>query len=309
MTSPTQRPGALTFSAFAAVVMLGGLNFLAVRVSNIELAPFWGAGLRFSLAAVVFVAIAAGLRLEIPRGRQLALTAAYGFFVVTLSYALMYWALVRVTAGTTTVILAMVPLLTSLLAASQRLERLTARTMLGATIAFAGIVWMTVGPDGLAIPLDGLIAIIVAAVVIGQSVIFGKRVSSNHPVMTNAVGMTFGAPLLLAFSSIVGEPWTIPSSAGTFLAIGYLVLLGSVGLFILTLLVVRRWTASATSYAFVLFPVVTMLAEALLLGEALTVRAVLGALVVMSGVWFGAFSRTTTEARRPSTALAAARAR
>lgn len=309
MASPTPRPDALTTTAFAAVVVLGGANFLAVRVSNLELAPFWGAGLRFSLAALVFVAIAAALKLEIPRGRQLAFTALYGFFVVTLSYALMYWALVRVTAGTTTVILAMVPLITGLLAAAQRIERLSARMLLGAAIAFAGIVWMTAGPDGLAIPLDGLIAVVIAAVAIGQSVILGKRVSSNHPVMTNAVGMSVGAPLLLVFSAIVGERWAIPGQTGTVLAIGYLVLLGSVGLFIFTLLVVRRWTASATSYAFVLFPVVTMLAEAWLMGEALTVRGVLGALTVMSGVWFGAFSRSTTKTGEPSRALAPARAR
>ena len=309
MTDTTPRPDALTVTSFAAVVVLGGINFLAVRASNLELAPFWGAGLRFSVAALIFVAIAAALKLEIPKGRQLLLTATYGFFVVTLSYALMYWALVRVTAGTTTVILAMVPLITSLLAAAQRLERLSARMLLGAAIAFAGIVWMTVGPDGLVIPLDGLLAIVVAAVVIGQSVIFGKRVSSNHPVMTNAVGMSVGAPLLLVFSTLVGERWAIPAETGTILAVGYLVLLGSVGLFIFTLLVVRRWTASATSYAFVLFPVVTMLAEAWLMGEALTVRGVLGALTVMSGVWFGAFSRSTTQTGTPSRTVAPVRAR
>lgn len=305
----TRRPGAFTLSAFAGVVLLGGGNFLAVRVSNGELAPFWGAGLRFSSAALIFIVIAASLRLRLPRGRELALTAMYGFFVVTLSYALMYWALVRVTAGTGAVVLAMVPLITSLLAASQRLERLSARTMLGAGIAFAGIVWMTVGPNGLVIPLDGLIAILAASVVIGQSVILGKHVSSNHPVMTNAVGMTIGAPLLLVLSATVGEHWAVPGQTETVLAVSYLVLLGSVSMFILTLLVVRRWTASATSYAFVLFPVVTMLAEAWLLDEPLTARGVLGGITVMAGVWFGAFGRSRHKPGPSSETLAPAPAR
>lgn len=34
---------------FATVVLVGGGNFVAVRFSNRELAPFWGAGLRFAL--------------------------------------------------------------------------------------------------------------------------------------------------------------------------------------------------------------------------------------------------------------------
>lgn len=292
MTSQqAQAPGTLAYATFAGVVLLGGGNFLAVRVSNGELAPFWGAGLRFSLAALVFAVLALSLRLAIPRGRMLALTALYGFFVVTLSYALMYWALVRVTAGTTAVVLAMVPLVTAFLAAAQRLERLRSRTLIGAAIAFIGIIWMSVRADGLAMPLDGLIAIVAASVTIGQSVILGKRVSANHPVMTNAVGMAAGAPLLLVLSVVVGESWAIPTEARTVLAVGYLVLLGSVGMFILTLLVVRRWTASATAYAFVLFPIVTMIAEALILSEPITLRMVTGALIVMTGVWFGAFSR------------------
>ncbi len=307
MMGTVARPGAFTFAAFAGVVLLGGGNFLAVRVSNGELAPFWGAGLRFSLAALIFVLIAASMRLGVPRGKTLVLTALYGFFVVTLSYALMYWALTRVTAGTGAVVLAMVPLVTTLLAASQRLEKLNWKTLVGAVIAFGGIIWMTMGADGLVIPLDGLIAILAASFTIAQSVILGKRVSGNHPVITNAVGMSFGAPLLLALSAIVGEQWALPSQAETVAAVSYLVLLGSVGLFVLTLLVVRYWTASAMSYAFVLFPVVTMLAEAWLLDEPLTARAMIGAIAVMAGVWFGALSQTDPE---PSTeTLAIARAR
>jgi len=287
----TKTPGAPTLTAFVAVVILGGCNFLAVRVSNGELAPFWGAGIRFSLAASIFVVVAWSLRLVWPRGQQLALIAIYGLFNITLSYALMYWALVRVTAGMTVVILAMVPLITSLLAVAQRLEPLNRRMVLGAVSALGGILLMTVGPNGLMLPLGGLVAVLAAALALGEGVILGKKVSSSHPVMTNAVGMSVGSPLLLALSLIAGERWALPSEPDTVLAIAYLVVLGSVGLFVFVLLVVRRWTASVTSYVFVLFPVVTMLVEAWLLDEPLTLRGISGALVVMAAVWFGALSR------------------
>jgi drug/metabolite transporter (DMT)-like permease len=82
-------------------------------------------------------------------------------------------------------------------------------------------------------------------------------------------------------------------------SVAYLVTLGSVGLFVLILLVVRRWTASATSYVFVLFPVVTMLLGALLADEPLTARGVIGALVVMSGVWFGALAPSARQVAAP----------
>ncbi|MBW3650106.1 MAG: EamA family transporter [Actinobacteria bacterium] len=280
----------VTAGAFGLAVTIGGANFLAVRFSNRELAPFWGAGLRFTLASLLFVAIALALRLRWPRRRQLVLTAAYGALSFAVSYALVYWALVRVTAGMAVVVLAVVPLVTVLLAAAHGLERLQRRGVIGSVLALAGIVWMTTAPQDVEIPPAALAAVLGAALAVGESMILGKQLSTNHPAMTNAVGMTVGAVLLLAISLIAGESWALPRRADAFWAVAYLVTVGSVGLFLLVLLVIRRWTASATSYMFVLFPVVTLALGALLADEPVTARAVTGAALVIVGVWFGALS-------------------
>jgi drug/metabolite transporter (DMT)-like permease len=283
-------PDTLTLGAFAVVVTLGAGNFLAVRMSNLELPPFWGAGLRFGLAAVSFVAISLFLRLPWPRGRDLALTALYGVLGFAAFYALMYWTLTQVTAGVAVVIMAVVPLVTLLLSAAEGAERLRARSVLGAFLALAGIAWMAFGPQHVVVPLPALAAMLGAAIAVGQSIIIGKRISGNHPAVTNAVGMSLGALLLLGSSLAVGEAWSVPREPEALWAVVYLVTLGSVGLFALVLLVVRRWTASATSYMFVLFPVVTMALEAWILGEPVTGPMLLGAALVMAGVWFGALS-------------------
>lgn len=285
------RPvGGMTLAAFAAAVTLGGANFLAVRFSNRELPPIWGAGLRFSLAALAFVVIVLALRLRWPRGRVLGLTVVYGLLSFGASYALMYWALVRVTAGVATVVLAVVPLVTLLLAAAHRLETLNQRAILGSVLALAGLGWMALGSEAGEVPLDALVAMLLAAVTIGESVIVGKKVSANHPAMTNAVGMAVGAVGLLALSAVIGETWSLPTQAEVVWSVIYLVTLGSVGLFVLVLLVIRQWTPSATSYMFVLFPIVTMLLGAWIADEPITARGVTGAVLVMSGVWFGALS-------------------
>jgi drug/metabolite transporter (DMT)-like permease len=132
-----------------------------------------------------------------------------------------------------------------------------------------------------------------------ESIIIGKRLSANHPAMTNAVGMTVGASLLLALSALTGEAWALPRETEALVAVVYLVTLGSVGLFVLVLLVVRRWAASATSYMFVLFPVSTMLLELVLLGEPVTAQAATGAAMVMAGVWFGALGPGARRAAAP----------
>jgi drug/metabolite transporter (DMT)-like permease len=276
--------------AFAAAVTVGGANFIAVRYSNQELAPFWGASLRFGAAGVLFAIVAVSLRLPWPRGRRLADTLLYGVLSFALSYALLYWALLRIEAGTATIVMAVVPLMTLLLAAAQRLETLHWRGVVGALLALVGILWIAIGPEGVQLPLGPLLALLASAVCVGQSIILGKRVAANHPATTNAVGMVTGTAVLLALSAATGEPWVLPAEASAVWAVIYLATLGSLGLFVLVLLVMRRWTASASSYLFVLFPVVTIALGALIAGEAASPRAAVGAAVVMVGVWFGALS-------------------
>jgi drug/metabolite transporter (DMT)-like permease len=302
MDGGTRLPDTLTLGAFALAVTLGAGNFLAVRLSNLELAPFWGAGFRFGLAAASFIVVALALRLRWPRGRELGLTVLYGVLGFAVFYALMYWALTQVTAGVAVVVMAVVPLMTLLLATVQGLERLRIRGVLGSLLALSGIAWMTFGPQHVVVPLGALAAMLGAAVAVGQNIIVGKRLSANHPAVTNAVGMTVGAVLLLGSSAVVGEPWALPRQAEALWGVLYLVTFGSVGLFVLVLLVVRRWTASATSYMFVLFPVVTMALEAWILAEPVTGQMLVGAALVMAGVWFGALS---PGARRVDTERAA----
>ena len=282
------QAGGLPLLAFGGAALLGGANFIAVRFSNRDLDPFWGAGLRFALAGLIFTAISFGLRLRWPRGRTLYLTVVYGVLSFAGTYALLYWALGRVTAGAAAIVLAIVPLLTLLLAAAHSLESLTPRAVIGSTLALGGLAWVGFGGDDLSIPLDGFIAIVIAAVVMAESVIVGKRVSQNHPVMNNAVGMIVGSALLLGLSAVSNETWILPQHSEAIWAVAYLVTLGSVGLFLLTLTVVRSWTASATAYLFVLFPIVTMVLANWLADEPITRTGVLGGLVVIAGVWFGA---------------------
>ena len=52
--SPTYR---LTLIAFVTLALIGGGNGVAIRFSNRELPPFWGASLRFSVAAALFFAV------------------------------------------------------------------------------------------------------------------------------------------------------------------------------------------------------------------------------------------------------------
>jgi drug/metabolite transporter (DMT)-like permease len=300
MSTAARSPDAATLALFGVAVLLGAGNFLAVRLSNLGLPPFFGAGLRFALAAAIFAALCLLWRLPWPRGRDLRTVLLFCVTGIAGFYALMYWSLLVVAAGVATVVTALVPLATLLLAAAQGLERVTLRSLAGGVIAVTGIAAMALEGGDLVLPLGRLLAMLAAVACVSQSFVFGKRLAHLHPATINALGLGTGAMLLLALSTVTGEAWTLPQRAEAAWALVYLVTLGSVGLFFAALVVVKRWTASATSYMFVLFPVATMALERVLLGEPLRAGAVAGAALVMAGVWIGALARGRRRAPAPA---------
>ena len=185
--------------------------------------------------------------------------------------------------------MASVPLLTVLLAAAHRLERLRLRAIVGAVVAMAGIALMS--SDALSGDVSALsvLAIVVAAVAAAESGIVLKLLTSAHPVVTNAIGMSVGAVLLLLLSQLSQETWNMPASPSVWAALGYLIVASPI-LFMLIVYVIGRWTATGASYQFVLFPIVSVIGGALLLGEEVTSSLLLGAPLVLAGVYIGALA-------------------
>ena len=279
----------LALGAFTGAVFVGGSNFVAVRFSNRELDPLWGAGLRFGLAAAVFGVLCAALRLPFPRGRVLGLVLAYGLLAFGAAYGCMYWAMQEVPAGVAAVVMAVGPLLTLLLAVAHRLERLNGRALAGALIAVAGSALIFFQPGSVSFAWTSFALLGVAALAASESVVVSKRVGRQHPVVMNFIGMSAGAAALLVVSAVAGEQLTLPADGETQLALVYLVA-ATVGLFLMVLVVVQRWTASSTSYVFVLMPVVAVALGALIADERITATTIVGGGVVCAGVYLGALA-------------------
>ena len=98
----------------------------------------------------------------------------------------------------------------------------------------------------------------------------------------------------------------LPTQSDTLLGMAYLIGPGSIGVFLLALYVLARWTASATSYAFLLFPLVAIVLGALLFDEPVQPSFLLGGAVVLAGVYVGAIYRPKAgaEDREPDAASA-----
>lgn len=275
--------------AFVGVVLFGAVNAIAVRQIVIELAPFWGASTRFLAAGLIMAAVAIATGRPFPRGRSRAGAVAYGAVGFTASYALIYTALRDTPAGTTMVLVALTPLMTFGLAIAQGQERFRLQGLLGALVALAGVAVVFADQIGADVPIGSLLLVVAGAACIAESGVIGKWIPKSDPVGTNAIAMLTGGGLLFGLSIVSGEPWAIPGQAATWVAVGYLVVFGSVVMFALYLFALARWTASAVSYVTLLMPLVTVPLAAILIGERITPSLVIGGGIVLVGVYVGAF--------------------
>ncbi len=285
------NPDLLTLAAFGAFVVLVASNVVAVRLSNLEMPPFLGAGTRFAAASLLFFIYILIRRLPLPQGRALFGALLFGALQFGIGIGLAYWALVEVPAGLASVIFASVPLFTLLFAFSARLEPLRMRGLAGSLAAMAGIAVMFGERSGTEIPLMFLLAAVGSAASFALAPVLVKSLPQVHSAAMNAVGMLIGTLILLGLSFALREPLAIPKGAVTWAAQLYLVLPGSVGVFVLLLFLLKRWTATGVSYQSVLSPPLTIALSAWLLQEPLTGGLFLGGALVLAGVYLGALAQ------------------
>jgi drug/metabolite transporter (DMT)-like permease len=275
-------------AAFIVGTLLAGGNAVGVRVSNRELDPLWGAGLRFLLAACLLAAVMAVMRLTVPRRRALLGVLLYGVLIFGGAFSLTYYALVRIHAGLGQTLLALVPLATLLLAVLQRQERLRLTALVGTLLSLAGIAVISGVSGTEAVPVLSLLALLGAVLCFAQATVLVRHFPLVHPVTTNTLAMAVGAAILVAFSLLLNESIVLPERGATWLALSYMVVLGSGPVFVLYVVVVRLWSASRAAYTFVLIPLVTVLLSAWIDDEPVSAGLVLGGLLVLAGVYVGA---------------------
>lgn len=297
----TEQSHRLTITAGVVAVLLAGLNGIGVRFTVMELPPFWGAALRFAPASMLLLAAVFFLHLPIPRGRALLGTLLYGILNIGASFAFIYWGLQVVQAGMSQTILALVPLLTMFFAIAHRQEKFRWQALVGALLALGGVALVFGEQLQADVPLLSLLAVLLGAACMAESGVIMKGFPKSHPITTNALAMAVGSIILLSISYITGESQAMPTLLSTWIALAYLIVFGSCVVFILFLYVLKRWTASATSYMFVLLPFVTVAASARLTGERVSLAFLIGGALVLAGVYIGAIAALASERQVHST--------
>ena len=274
--------------AFLLFILVGGGASVAIRMTYADMAPFWAAASRFLLGALALWVIAFFRRIPLPRGRALVGAVLFGALTVGFAFLLISWGLVATPASRYQILMATVPLLTIFLSSLHGIEAITRRGLLGSLLAVGGIAFTVGGTSASGLSIPHTVAILVAAAFIAEGGVVIKKFPPNPPVMTNAIAMSVGGVVLGTASLVSGEKWTLPAQTDTWIAFLYLVVFVTVLAFLLYMFVLGKWSASGTSYGFVLVPLVTIVVASTLAGEVITWSFLVGAGLVLAGVLVGA---------------------
>lgn len=291
MTSNRTRDR-LGITMFFLTALLGGGTSVAIRFSNAELDPFWGATIRFVASGLLFWLILFLARRPVPDRRTTLVLLLTGFFAVGISFALLYYGLVRLQASLGAVIISLGPLMTFFLAIAHGIEKFRWQSLLGGLIALTGIGIAVRAQAGNDVPLLSVLALITGSAIAAEGNIIMKMYApKSDPVATNALTISSGVMLLGLLSFLYGESHNLPRLTSTWIAVAYSVIPGSVMVFYMFVWLLGRWSASSTHYTVMLFPIVATIAGSLLANEMITSQFILGAVLVLIGVYVGALMK------------------
>ena len=187
--------------------------------------------------------------------------------------------------GIAALIVTLQPILTNILSKPILNEKITFKQWIGAFLGFSGAV-LVLGLDvGEEIPLNVLIATIIALLAITTSTIWQKKLSNNLPLSVNnfyqAVGGCLFHTLIILF---LVEP-NINLTPTFLIAMSHQIFLVSFGAFTILMLLIKKNSASKTVSIFFLIPSTSAILAWFFLNEKLTYLDVFGFIITTIGVY------------------------
>jgi drug/metabolite transporter (DMT)-like permease len=263
-----------------------GCSFLFFKVLAGALPP-----LTVAFGRVAIAALALGLALrQAPRvwkaRRHWLGFLGLGLFSNAVPFTLFAWGAHRVPAGTEAICNALSPMLTVLtLRVAGRSGPLGWNRWAGVALGFAGV-FVLVGPGALGGASGaGVLACVAAAASYAVGALFMQDLRSLPPLVTATAQLTASSALLLLPALLLDQPWAWPTpSAAAWAALLGLALFSTAFAYIIWFKLNASAGPANAMLVTYLIPVTALTLDAAVLGEAITGRAVGGALLIALGL-------------------------
>lgn len=266
--------------ALVSAASFGVMPVLTKVVYRDGAEPVGVLAVRFGLAAAVLLVLARVRREPLPRDRRLGVLLALGglgYVGMSLCY---FFALERISAGLTALLLYFYPALVVLLGAVVLRDRPRTAALVCVALATVGTV-LTIGPVGGGQAL-GVALGLGSALVYATYILVSSRVRGVGPFATSAVVLSAGAVVLGALA-LATRP-QLPGAPGPWLALVGVALIGTVVAVTTFFAALALLGPSDTAVISTVEPVVSIGVAGLVLGEVLGPVQVAGGVLVLLAV-------------------------
>lgn len=307
MRQPSSRT-ILVLAAFAAVYLIWGSTYLAIRFAVDTIPPFFMAGARVLAAGLVLLAWARGRGAPAPTLLEWRNGLITGGLMLCGGTGLLAYAQQEVPSGLAALMIATIPfwmaVLDPLLFGGPRVGPVSA---LGLLMGFAGVAILVDPTEGAV--LGGIrpfyAAVLVSAALfwtVGSLLSRKLRQPSSH-ALSAGLQLTMGGFVLLIVGLLRGEAADFAPAdvtAKSWFSLAYLTVLGSIVAYNAYLWLLKNVAPTlVATYAFV-NPVVAVVLGWGLAEEALTTRSLLASVIIVAAVALITIRRPTTTPKAPS---------
>jgi drug/metabolite transporter (DMT)-like permease len=280
------------------VYLIWGSTYLAIRIMVETLPPLLAASVRYLVAGVIMMALlwararlsrSPGARLERTTRAQWRSAAIVGGLLLLGGNGFVVLSEQRIDSGIAAVLVAAVPIWMNLFDAVGTRRRPSALTIGGVIAGFAGVLVLLAPVSGTgAIDPLGIGLVLFASVSWALGSLYSRRAAMPRSgLLATGMEMLAGGALLGVAGVVIGEVGrTDPAtfSTSSLLAVGYLVVFGSlIGFSAYTWLLQHAPVSTVATYAYV-NPVVAVILGAAVLREQITLRTLLAAVLIIGAV-------------------------
>lgn len=278
------------YIAWAAICIIWGTTYLAIRVGVKDMPPLLFAGLRWIIAGPIFLFFLKLRGFQLPRKEDLKHIAVVGLLLLGVGNGLVAFSEQWLPSGLTALLITTMPFwivgIESILPDGSSLN---IQIISGLALGLAGVGFI-LGVDLKILfnssYLSGIAALMIGVLGWSSGTIYSKHVKVKvHPLMNAAFQMCFAGLALLIISGLLGEYSRFYFTRDSLIAFIYLLVFGAFIAYGAYIYVIDRLPISFVSTYAYINPVIALYLGWLILGENLDADLIIASLVILIAVY------------------------
>jgi drug/metabolite transporter (DMT)-like permease len=281
----------LAYIALAAVCLIWGTTYLALRIGVAEFPAFLFSAIRqLSAGAILLSAMYFMGKFKFPGWTVVRNQAVAGFLMFTMGNGLVGWAEIHVSSGLASIISSMIPVWVILLNIwANQSDKPNFPILAGLLIGLSGIVMIFgqhLGEFSNPAYQIGILAMFVANLAWAVGTVWIKKKNQDNNLFVSAgLQMFFGGVFMLPVSAVVDDYTKLQFTSNVVYSLVYLTLFGSVVAYLCFSYAINKLPAAIVSMYAYINPLVAVFLGWLVLSEKFGWRIFIAMLITVAGVY------------------------